>query len=187
MILYLVVGFGYGQYRAWRVMGFESLFATSTHFYAIWYGLTWPFYIFGDDDLAEVASSKNDEQSRLSPEEMNELLAEAMAQPEGYFFLANENPEGGDDWVVPEKCMPDLHIFAEMFELEIVPREEHDGCKVYSMPTTAPKTGAQLPKGTVVECPTEKACYAEIIEIDQMISKGLVTSYGDIARLYGTE
>ena len=59
---YISFGFVYGEYRAWKDMGFVTLINPAAHLYAVWCGLTWPMYFFDDDDPAEnVEPSPKDE------------------------------------------------------------------------------------------------------------------------------
>ncbi len=43
---YFLIGFAYGELQAWREMGWVSLVNPGTHFYAAWYSVTWPYYVF---------------------------------------------------------------------------------------------------------------------------------------------
>jgi hypothetical protein len=43
---YFLIGMGYGEWVAYREMGCVAFMMPFTHFYAIYYAFTWPYYFF---------------------------------------------------------------------------------------------------------------------------------------------
>lgn len=59
--LYWAFGFAYGELRAYRDGGWTAIITPISAFYSIWYGFTWPYYVFSSSNPEPAVAREADE------------------------------------------------------------------------------------------------------------------------------